>query len=169
MKRLWIAGVLVACVAVLGVGVSADDDVVVLRARAVGANEVPPIFTAATANFKATIHSDGSINFTLDFKNLSANLTASHIHFAQKNVQGAVMIPLCGGGQPACPAATSGIITGTIAPANVVAIPGQGIVAGHLADALRVIGNGEGYVNLHNASFPSGEIRGQVSVHGDDD
>ena len=92
----------------------------------------------------------------------------SHIHFAQFNVAGGVMIFLCGGGgQPACPATTSGTIEGTITPANVTGPAAQGITAGDLASALKVIGDGEGYANLHTTAFPGGEIRGQIRVRGD--
>jgi len=147
-----------------------DDDDVTLRATLSGANEVPPIFTTGAGRFTAEIHPSGAIDFTLTFANLSSNLTASHIHFAQLNVGGGVMIFLCGGGgQPACPAATSGTIVGTITAANVVGPAGQGITAGDLAAALRVIRAGEGYVNAHTTTFPGGEIRGQVKVRKDDD
>ena len=146
-----------------------DDDDVTLRATLSGANEVPPIFTAGTGRFTADIHPNGTIDFTLTFANLSANATAAHIHFAQPNVSGGVMIFLCGGGgQPSCPEATSGTVVGTISPANVVGPASQGITAGNLTAALRVIGNGEGYANVHTTMFPAGEIRGQVKVQGDD-
>ena len=81
------------------------------------------------------------------------------------------MIFLCGGGgQPACPAATSGTFTGSITPANVTGPTAQGITPGDLASALRAIRQRAGYVNLHSVNFPGGEVRGQVIVHhGDDD
>jgi hypothetical protein len=76
---------------------------------------------------------------------------------------GGVMIFLCGGGgQPNCPASTSGTITGTITPANVVGPTAQGINAGDLAAALEAVHDGESYVNIHNARFPAGEMRGQL-------
>jgi hypothetical protein len=146
------------------------DDDVTIRATLRGANEVPPINTAGTGRFTATVHRDGTINFKLTFDNLSSNAAVSHIHFAQFNVNGGVMIFLCGGdAQPACPAATSGTVEGTIAPVNVVGPAAQGITAGDLASALRAIGQGEGYVNIHTAKFPGGEIRGQIRARGDDD
>jgi hypothetical protein len=167
MNKRSIVGLSLVCFCVLGITVRADDDDdIVLRATLRGAHEAPPINSAATGRFRATIHSNGAIDFTLTYSNLSSNATASHIHFAQPNVAGGVMIFLCGGdAQPACPAATSGTITGSITPANVVALPGQGITAGDLNAALRIIiEQGEGYVNLHSTRFPGGEIRGQVKV-----
>jgi hypothetical protein len=61
----------------------------------------------------------------------------AHLHFAPSKVAGGVMIFLCGGGgQPACPAATEGTITGTITAANVTGPSVQGIVPGDLDSAL---------------------------------
>jgi hypothetical protein len=142
------------------------DHDIVLRATARGAEEVPPNNTPATARFRAVIHDDGMIDFTLSFADLSAPLTVSHIHFGQTKVSGGVMIFLCGGGnQPACPAATAATITGQIVANNVTGPAAQGVTPGDLASALRIIvQQGEGYVNLHNSMFPAGEIRGQVQA-----
>ena len=73
------------------------------------------------------------------------------------------MIFLCGGGgQPDCPAATSGTITGTITTANVVGPTTQGIDVGDLDSALEVVRGGLSYANMHTVNFDSGEIRGKV-------
>jgi CHRD domain-containing protein len=148
-----------------------DDDVIALTADLRGANEVPAINSNATASFKAAIHEDGSITFTETFQNLTSNAIFSHIHFGKDHVAGGVMIFLCGGGgQPACPAATSGTFSGSITPANVTGPTAQGVTPGDLVSALRAIRQGAGYVNLHSVNFPGGEVRGQVIVHhGDDD
>jgi CHRD domain-containing protein len=146
-----------------------DDDVVTFRATLFGLNETPPVNSPATGSFRATIHSNGSITFTETYKNLVVNPTVSHIHFGFPGVAGGVMIFLCGGGgQPACPAATSGTIEGTITAANVVGPAAQGIAAGQLDAALQAIAQGEGYVNIHSTMFPGGEIRGQVRVPGNE-
>jgi hypothetical protein len=171
MKKCWRIGLCLLCFCAVTIAATAhDDDEVVLRTSLSGANETPPINTPATGRFHATIHADGTIEFTVTYSDLSTLPTQSHIHFAQRNVAGGVMIFLCGGGgQPACPAATSGTFTGTITAANVVGPTAQGVVAGDLASALRIIiGQGEGYANLHSTKFPAGEIRGQVNVRRDD-
>jgi hypothetical protein len=127
-----------------------------------GANEVPPINSAGTGNFEMTIQ-PGAITFSLDFSDLSSTLTVAHLHFAPSKVAGGVMIFLCGGGgQPACPAATSGTITGTITAANVTGPGGQGITAGDLDSALAALRDDLSYANMHTTIFPGGEIRGQV-------
>ena len=127
-----------------------------------GANEVPPINSAGTGNFEMTIQ-PGAITFSLTFSDLSSPLAVAHLHFAPSKVAGGVMIFLCGGGnQPACPAATSGTITGTITAANVTGPTGQGIAAGDLDSALEAVRGGLSYANMHTANFGGGEIRGPV-------
>ena len=92
-----------------------------------GENEVPPINSAGTADFQMDI--GNTITFSINFSGLSSNLFVAHIHFAPTKVAGGVMIFLCGGGgQPACPSATSGTITGTITAANVTGPTVQGII-----------------------------------------
>ncbi len=165
MKKIWI-WVRVASVAGLialpGAGASTE----VFQATLAGDSEVPPNNTLASGTFHMTVDNTTStpvINFPFTYAGLSANPTAAHIHFAQRTVAGGVMIFLCGGGgQPACPAATSATITGTITAANVVGPAAQGIAAGNLTAALEAIGDGLGYANIHNAVFPAGEERGQL-------
>jgi len=130
-------------------------------ARLSGAEEVPPINTAGEGAFRMTIRD--TITFSLSFSDLSSPLMAAHLHFAPTKVSGGVMIWVCGGGgQPACPAATEGEITGTITAANVTGPVAQGIAAGDLDSALEAVRDGLSYVNLHTANFGGGEIRGQV-------
>jgi len=124
-----------------------------------GGNEVPPINSAGTGAFEMTIRD--TITFSLTFSGLSSPLTVSHLHFAPTKVSGGVMIFLCGGGnQPACPAATSGTITGTITAANVTGPSGQGITPGDLDSALAAVRSDLSYANMHTTMFPGGEIRG---------
>jgi len=131
-------------------------------ARLVGVNEVPPINTDGRANFQMAIR-PGAITFSLTFSGLSSPLAVAHTHFGVPKVNGGVMIFLCGGGgQPACPATTSGTITGTITAANVVGPTTQGVAAGDLDTALELLRAGFSYANMHTTNFPSGEIRGQV-------
>ena len=127
-----------------------------------GENEVPPINTAGSGEFRMQ-NVDGNITFSLSFSDLSSNLAVAHLHFAPTKVSGGVMIFLCGGGgQPACPATTSGTITGTITAANVTGPGGQGITAGDLDSAFEAVREGLAYANMHTANFGGGEIRGQV-------
>jgi len=169
MRKLCLAVMAVLCLCVMSAA-SDKDDVVSLRARLQGANEVPAINSNGTALFTSTIHPDGSITFKVTFENLTSNLILSHLHFGKEHVAGGVMIFLCGGdSQPACPAVTSGSFEGTITAANVTGPGGQGITAGDLASALRAIRQGAAYANIHTVKFPGGELRGQVVVRDGDD
>ena len=131
-------------------------------ARLGGENEVPPINTAGSGEFLMEIV-DSNITFSLSFSDLSSALTMAHLHFAPPKVAGGVMIFLCGGGgQPDCPAVTSGTITGTITAANVTGPTTQGIDIGDLDSALKAVRAGLAYANMHTTNFAGGEIRGQV-------
>ena len=137
------------------------DDTGHFSATLAGDSEVPPINSAGSAIFQMVIGTP--ITFSLTFTGLSSNLTLSHLHFAPTKVAGGVMIFLCGGGgQPACPAATHGTITGTITAANVTGPTNQGIAPGDLNSALEAVREGISYANMHTVNFPGGEIRGDV-------
>ena len=143
------------------------DEPQIFTASLAGDNEVPPINTKATATLKLTIGS--TITFTVTYANLSTPLLFSHFHFAPTKVAGGVMIFLCGGGgQPTCPQALSGTITGTITAANVTGVPAQGIAAGDLTSALEAVTEGNAYINMHTTMFPGGELRGQIKGGGGD-
>jgi CHRD domain len=124
------------------------------------------VSSPATGTFEATIDDESqSISFTLTYSGLTAPITVSHIHLGNRAQNGGVSAFICGGGsQPACPTnSTEGTITGTIAPVNVVGPSGQGIAPGEwqeLVDAMRA---GVTYVNVHDGTFPAGEIRGQIN------
>ncbi len=164
MKHIEYKPFFAALLALTVIGMAAS--LATLGVRADDVNEVPAINSNATATFRAVIHSDGSITFKETFSGLTSNAIFSHIHFGEVHVGGGVMIFLCGGGgQPACPVATSGTIEGTITPANVTGPTSQGVTPGDLASALRAVRQGAGYVNLHSVNFPAGEVRGQVIVH----
>ena len=154
----WVVAVLIAN---LIAAPAANSQTEHFSASLFGDNEVPPINTAGTADFQMTIGS--TITFSLTFSGLSSNLIFSHLHFAPTKVAGGVMIFLCGGGgQPACPAATHGTITGTITAANVTGPTNQGIAPGDLNSALEAVRDGVSYANMHTTMFPACEIRGQV-------
>ncbi|HEX3476910.1 MAG TPA: CHRD domain-containing protein [Kofleriaceae bacterium] len=153
-----------ATFAVLGHHASADGRETTLHATLRGLNQVPPVKTAATGTLRATYdEARRQIRFTLEYRNLATNPTMAHIHFGPTKVNGGIAAFFCGGGnQPACPATTSGKITGTITVANIVAIRTQGIAAGDFAGLSLAIRTGNAYVNVHNETFVDGEIRGQI-------
>jgi hypothetical protein len=96
----------------------------------------------------------------------------AHIHIAQKDVNGAIVIWLCGnvantppGIQP-CPPSPA-MISGTATAANVIPQTTQGIGAGEFADVLRALRRGDAYANVHSSMSPGGELRSQIKGKGD--
>ena len=135
-----------------------------------GFNEVPAISTAGGGLFEATISEDGqSMDYTLSYRNLKGTVTQAHLHYAQPDVNGAIIIFLCSNlgngpaGTQACPPHPAEI-QGTITAEDVLAVAGQGIPAGSIFGAIRGIRGGVVYANVHTTLFPGGEIRGQLKL-----
>jgi CHRD domain len=139
----------------------ADDDDDQFDARLRGFQEVPAVSTTGTGRFQAEL-GDNVISYELRYSGLEGAVSAAHIHLGQKDVAGAVIAFLCGGGgKPACP--QSGTVTGTITPADIGAgAAAQGITTGEFAETVRALRAGVVYANVHSDKFPGGEIRGQV-------
>lgn len=117
-----------------------------LQAILAGANENPPTGSSATG-FGQVILNAAQNQITVDenWSGLAAPATASHIHTGAVGVNGPVTFGFTG-----VPAATTG------------AIPEQtfSITAAQVATLL----SGGMYMNVHDSSFPGGEIRGQLIV-----
>jgi hypothetical protein len=130
-------------------GAGARDQATNIRIAAAmtSANETPTpkgdvsgargIFTASLTK-TAT---GASMEWRLEFSNLSGNAIAAHVHVAAPGQAGPVRVPLCA-------PCTSGV-TGT---ANIDAA------------VLEAIQNNRTYVNVHTPTNPAGEIRDQVSA-----
>lgn len=156
-----------------------------LRAVLIGYQEVPAVATPAEGLFEARVARDGqSVDWTLSYTGLKGNVQQAHIHFAQRSVNGHIVVWLCGtphppgqttGGFPG-PAGTqtcpqSGTISGTFASANVIgSLPapasGQQLATGDLATFIDAMQSGIAYANVHTTGSPGGEIRGQLGGRG---
>jgi len=174
MKLTWAIRFL-AIVAVMGLSitvVNAKEGSRTFVATLSGFNEVAPILTDGSGRFRATVQGD-HLTYTETFSGLGSNVTQSHIHFAQRGVNGGIFLFLCSNlgngpvGTPACPAG-GGTVTRTVSDADFVAVAAQNVPPGSFANALRILRSGDAYVNVHTASFPAGEIRGQVRATDDD-
>jgi hypothetical protein len=136
-------------------------------------NASPSLFTNGKGTSRVQIAADKtSISYELSYSGLSSAVTQAHIHFAQKGVNGGIIVYLCDNtgfapkGVPACP--DSGTVTGTATaadvnpPNNPLPVTTQGIAPGDFAALVAAIEHNSGYVNVHTTDFPAGEIRGQL-------
>lgn len=121
-----------------------------------GANERPtPNASSATGSATITFASlTNTISYSLTFSGLAAPATAGHIHVGSANIAGPIILPFPG------LSGVSGTFTGTLTAADLIPRPAEGINT--FSDAVAAIGAGNAYVNVHNAVFPGGEIRGQL-------
>jgi hypothetical protein len=135
-------------------------------ARLRGFEEVPALTTGAGAHFHADITED-TITYEMDYTAFRGNVTQSHIHFAQRGVNGGIVVFLCSNlgngpaGTQACPAGPA-TISGTIHASDIIGAASQGLGAGDFAALTRAIRAGNAYANIHSTVFPGGEARGQL-------
>lgn len=128
---------------------------IVFTATLTTTQEVPtPTVTTAVIGAGVFLFTPATntLSFTIAYRGLSGDATAAHFHSAATGTAGPVSQTICGAPAPAllgaCPAGTSGLLTGTwTVPATLVPT----LLAGGL------------YVNIHTAANASGEIRGQIN------
>ena len=154
--------------------VVAAQDGAPLRATLTSYQEVPSVSSKADGEFEARVSADGnSVDYVLAYAGLQADVLMAHIHFAQKSVNGPIIVWLCGtttnpgpAGTATCPG-RSGVVRGTFTSANVLASPTtQQLAAGELAELIDAMRAGVAYVNVHSTVSPGGEIRGQIGGRG---
>jgi hypothetical protein len=117
-----------------------------------GAQENPPVATAATGKGTVVISADGStITYLVTYSGLSGTANAAHIHTGAVGANGGVILPLTVGPSP---------MSGTLTAANFTA---SGSVT-TFAQAVAAIQAGTTYFNIHTTANPGGEIRGQIGV-----
>ena len=104
-----------------------------------GAEEVPPVSTAARGTGSFTIADDGAVSGSVTTTGVAG--TMAHIHMAARGQNGAVIVPLTKSGDTyAAPAGAK------LNEAQMAAFK-----AGNL------------YVNVHSAANKGGEVRGQLN------
>ena len=150
------------------------------HAKLTGFQEVPSVATVARGEFRASISEDEqSIEYELTYEGLQGNVTQAHIHFAQRHVNGGIVLWFCGtqsnlgpAGTPTCTPG-SGTFTGTFTTANVQGLVGanapQQVAAGELAKVIAAMRARAAYANVHTDLSPGGEIRGQIRKDKDDE
>jgi hypothetical protein len=131
-----------------------------------GHDETPAVHTNGTGTLTLTVNTNNTLSYTLTYSALNSAAAMAHVHFAQPNYPGGIVFFLCGGGgKPSCPAG-GGTVSGTIASADIQALTSQGINAGDIGAVIQELRAGFMYANVHTATSPAGEIRGQLSSHG---
>jgi hypothetical protein len=113
----------------------AEDIKVVLS----GANEVPPVTTAATGAGTITVNTDMTVSGMVLTTGVAG--TMAHIHLAGAGKNGPVIIPLTRGAE------------------NAWAVPAGATLSSEQYKAFRA---GDLYVNVHSAENKGGEIRAQL-------
>jgi CHRD domain len=177
------------CIAVAGVAattaVAIGSDAEKLRTDLTGVEETPAaVITDGNGTFTAGIsRSEQRIDYELSFEGLEGGETRqAHIHVGQRTASGGISAWLCDSPTNPSPASVdvetcpaSGTVTGTIEPADVQAIATQGfrpdpaMTADQRFDKLvRALRSGLAYANVHTATSPAGEIRGQIEHRQDD-
>lgn len=121
-----------------------------LVAQLSGADEVPPVATAAHGTAHFHVSSDGTtVSYKVVVNKPSAPVVAAHIHRAPVGVNGPVVVPLFPAPNVKVNNNTT-VFSGTFPMAvwpTLVADAAAGLL----------------YVNVHTPAVPSGEIRGQLS------
>ena len=120
------------------------------------ANETPPCAKAgagATGTATVTIPGDdSSVSVSLTYSGLSGPAVAAHIHFGTAAAAGPIVLPFSG--------SLASPINVTLTAANSVAASGAPPDFPTFVAALKA--GGAGYVNVHTAACPAGEIRAEI-------
>ena len=144
--------------------------------------EVPSVSSTGYGDFEAKLVEPEKIEFTFRYAGLEGGDSRfAHIHFAQRSVNGGVVVFLCGGGTKPTPCPNgSGEVTGTLTPADIgsgASAQGIGTVPAVVgpppvaaipdptawAEFVRALRAGHTYVNIHTVRWGGGEIRGQIN------
>ncbi|MEO8737718.1 MAG: CHRD domain-containing protein [Edaphobacter sp.] len=152
LNRLLLTGTLVG---ILGIAAQSPASTMTYTATLIGANEVPPNGSTATGFATFTLNGD-FLTVDLTFSGLTGGpAVAAHIHCcAAPGTNASVWVPYAG-----FPNMTSGTYTNTFDLAT-FAFSNGGTEAALIAG----LNDGTAYTNIHDAEFPGGEIRGQISA-----
>src|SRR5919201_2713594 len=129
------------------------------NAQLAGSSEVPAVQSNGSGTFTGTIDANNVLNYTLTFTGLTSNATLAHIHGPASTTQSAgilVNLNAPSEGRTITLGGTSGSGSGTI---NLTTLTTP--VSGD--SLLKLLDNGQAYVNIHTANYGGGEIRGQLT------
>jgi hypothetical protein len=152
-------GIVASCDDVTSIEENFEDDAT-WEATLSGANESPPVTTAATGR-AWFIDRGNTIDYYMEYSGLTSNATNAHIHRTSTT---GVMVQLF-----FVNGATSGVVVGTIdmtrlAPNTTINDVAPLETGNQSAQDFRdLLNNGGTYVNVHSANNLGGEIRGTIN------
>jgi CHRD domain len=135
-----------------------------------GENEVPPVDTQATGRIKLIANPQQSaLDYQISLSDLNGVVNGAHIHKGSVGTNGPVVATLNVGGAFAGAAASSSgsgggsVMTSTSVGGTITSADLKGPLAGKdVSDLIRLIEDGNAYVNVHTYQNLNGEIRGQL-------
>ncbi len=155
-----------ACLAAAALICAAPAAAVTYSTNLSGLNEVPANASPATGFGSIEVANDGnSIHVLLNWSGLTAPAAASHVHCCSA---AGVNAPVAVGFSPL--AATAGAIDAfydlTLSATYSAGFRNAngGTAASARAAFLAGLAGGNAYLNIHDANFPGGEIRGQLAL-----
>jgi hypothetical protein len=155
MKVLRLAALLTTIVALPG---CSDDTTapapVTYIATLNGANERPNANQSTATGTGTYVLSGNTLSYTVVVTGLTTPASASHLHIGGAAGTGPVLVPYT------TASVTSGQITSGTIDLSQPIVSGSITITG---DSLRaLLNNGNAYTNVHNSTFPGGEVRGQI-------
>ena len=148
-KRLVTLYTMIALGLMLVGGVSAAGSGTMLMATLTGAAQVEAAGDPdGSGTAMVTLNTDtGEVSFDLSYANVKLPTAAAHIHRGAAGVAGPVVVPFYA--EPKDTNRVSGKVTADVALVKEIAANPAGF-----------------YVNVHNADYPKGAIRGQLAAQG---
>ena len=135
----------------------------IFTATLAGSNETPPNASTATGSITVTL-TGNTLSVNEIFSGLTGPGSAAHIHCcAGPGMAATVAVPFT-----AFPASTSGTYSNSfdltqLSSYNPAFVTANGGTVGSAESAfLTALFGGQTYANIHDATFPGGEIRGQL-------
>src|SRR5919199_6247289 len=127
-------------------------------AKLTGKEEVPPKDTKATGTSEFNLSSDGKkMTYVVNVKDID-KVTQAHIHSGKAGENGPVVVWLFNATTPTGPMSVM-LSQGNFTSSELVGP----LKDKQISDLVKLINDGQAYVNVHTKANPMGEIRGQLS------
>jgi hypothetical protein len=127
------------------------------KTKLTGKEAVPPVETKTKGEAVFELSKDGKeLTYMLEVMDIEG-VTAAHIHAGKMGVEGPPVAGLFGGPKK------DGMFNGKLAKGTIMDKDLFGPLAGKtVGDLVKMIKDGEAYVNVHTIKHPGGEVRGQI-------